>query len=656
MSVRESLAGQLVRYDDDAWAALANRGLLRRATKDLEVVRIDIVVEDDVAIEVEVGQNVVRFDAGGPPTATCSCPSPTVCQHVLTAGLWLAGRLGEAAPVVDLPAELSALDVAALTAYAGRAGYRWARQYVEDLPAEDVRVTIGERILISLTSPRVTFRYLGGGPVGLVADVTLPTPEKYAAAAVLAYQRASGAELAAIEPTRTRVTEASENRVDSRRRLRVAASRLLTDTVRLGVSHLSPAVHQRYETLAVWAQGAEYHRLALLLRRLADQVELLLARSARADEQALLDEAAIAFALVSALDAAPDQARLVGQARQKYDAVRGIELIGLGGLPWRATSGYRGLTCLFWWPDEERFLSWTDARPDTMWNFDPRNRWTQPGPWTGLQNPAASAGRLVALIDAQLSASGRLSGVERTRAAVGPLVGTGLDSLPVVDDWSALDSRALSRRSLLDVPDPLQDWVVLRPATVDAPAFDPHRQALVWPARDATGRPLRLELRWTAETDHAIGRIETLTTRELPAGSLLVCRLSSASGEVVAEPLSIVRPGTSRPVDVLHFDEASEKQRKRKKRPAPPAGEPSEPPPPPLPTPLRDLRSWVARQAERGTGATSSGAVLAGLDAHHRRLRDVGLGVFPESVAGTDPAVALLQSHYLGLQTSRALT
>jgi hypothetical protein len=656
VSLRETLAGQLVRYDDDAWAALANRGLLRRATKDLEAGRIDLVVENDLALEVEVGQNVVRFDAGGPPTATCTCPSPTVCQHVITAGLWLTGELGAATPVVDLPAELLALDVAALTVYAGRTGYRWARQYVEDLPAEEIRIDVGSRILIALPSPRVTFRYLGGGLVGLVADVTLPTPEKYAVAAVLAYQRASGAELDAIEPTRTRVTEASENRDDSRKRLRVAAARLLTDTVRLGVSHLSPAVHQRYETLAVWAQGAEYHRLALLLRRLADQVELLLARSARADEQALLDEAAIAFALVAALEATPGQGRLVGQARQKYDAVRGIELIGLGGLPWRAASGYRGLTCLFWWPDEQRFLSWTDARPDTMWNFDPRSRWTQPGPWTGLRNPAECPGRLVALIDAQLSASGRLSGVERTRAAVGPLVGDGLDSLPVVDDWTALDSRAVSRRSLLDVPDPLQDWVVLRPASVDAPVFDPHRQALVWPARDATGRPVRLELRWTAETDHATSRIETLTTREFPEGSLLVCRLSSASGEVVAEPLSIVRPGARRPVDVLHFDEAEGKQRKRGKRPSPPAGEPSEPPPPPLPTPLRDLRSWVARQAERGTGATSSGAVLAGLDAHHRALRDVGLGVFPETLPGTDPAVALLRSQYLLLQTSRALT
>src|SRR5205823_6385335 len=78
----------------------------------------------------------------------------------------------------------------------------------------------------------------------------------------------------------SRESEQSISRSESRARLRATVSELLRDTVAIGVSHLSPAIHERLTTAATWAQGVEYHRLALLLRRLADQADLLLARSA----------------------------------------------------------------------------------------------------------------------------------------------------------------------------------------------------------------------------------------------------------------------------------------------------------------------------------------------------------------------------------------
>lgn len=134
----------------------------------------------------------------------------------------------------------------------------------------DVRVEVGKQLLLTFASPRVTFRFMGGGPAGLVADTKFASPEKYQVAAVLAYQRLSG-----VGPPRAErevPTSTPHQLSGSRERLRAAVSQLLTDTVRLGLAHLSASVHQRYETLAVWAQGAEYHRLARALRRLADHV------------------------------------------------------------------------------------------------------------------------------------------------------------------------------------------------------------------------------------------------------------------------------------------------------------------------------------------------------------------------------------------------
>ncbi|GAA4286344.1 hypothetical protein [Georgenia daeguensis] len=692
MSVRAAVVAQLERYDDDAWAALASRGLLRRARKDLAGAEVGVVADEGQVLRLRVGQHEVTFDARGPAHAACSCPSGTTCQHVVAAGLWLVqvasgaghgpaptsgldlgpAQRGGSAPDV-LHRELMDLDTGALLAHAGRPGYRWARQLVDDLEPADVRIEAGRNVAVTFSHPFLTFRYMGGGAAGLVPDTRLSAVEKYQVAAVLAYQRAHGADLPGVQPRRPGRT--GDDVDETRARLRAATARLLTDTVALGLSHLSPGVHQRYETVAVWAQGAEYHRLALLLRRLADHVELLLERSARADEHRLLDEAAIAYALVSALDAAAASgsapARLVGRARNRYDTAGTMELVGLGAVPWRAASGYRGLTTLFWWPGQARFVSLTDARPETL-AFDPRARYTTSGPWSGLSSPSATTGARVVLTEAQLSAGGRLSGVDRTRAAVQPLPGGELaDLLPVVDSWDALRRDAAG---LLDEPDPLRDWAVLRPARYGPAFFDPTSQNLTWVALDRAGTPLPLVVAYTPEAAHLVERVEVIARDGSAEGALLVCRLRTGSAGVTGEPLSLVRPDrpAGEAVEALHFASAGAPAPRRRVRGgedatggsvggtaghgrgrdvAPDSGRLAG-----VPAALLDLRAWVVRQAERGTGAASEAALTGQLLEHHRRVRGIGLDVFPAKLPPDGGAAQLLRSHFVVLQTTALLT
>jgi hypothetical protein len=369
MSVTD-VAAVLGRYDDEAWTALANRGLLRRARKDLETLAVRVVAETHDGVEIAVGDQAVRIGAAGPGEADCSCPSAAICQHIITAGLWLAsvapGPADRPEPAVAadrLHSDLMAIDAATLTSHAGLPGYRWAYQMLDD-QATPPAVTRDNYLTVTFERLAVTVRYLGGGLDALVLDQPVPHAARFRVAAVLAWQRAHGLVLPPPPASRARAdgeSESSASRGESRARLRAAVAELLRDTVAIGVSHLSPAIRERLTTAATWAQGAEYHRLGLLLRRLADQVDLLLARSALADDLMLLDEIAVAHALVAALDAAAsagtEPTALVGRARTAYDPVRSLDLIGLGGRPWRTGSGYHGLTCVFWSPSRRQFLA-----------------------------------------------------------------------------------------------------------------------------------------------------------------------------------------------------------------------------------------------------------------------------------------------------------
>ena len=704
-TLRETLAAQLARYDDDAFAALANRGLLRRAAKDLDKMPATVAEDGDAALVMAFGEHRIRFDARGPAHAQCSCPASGVCQHILAAAIALqrlaaspcdaADKGGDAAApdvLADLHAALAAIPDAELQRHAGKPGYRWAWQFVQDLDPERGLAVGGElHLVLAFAHPRLALRYMGGGLDALVADVDLPQPARYRVAALLAYRRLRGLPVAPPEGAARADTAALDlghdhelaaaggDTADSRARLRAAARQLVAECIGVGLSHLSRGIHERFATLAVWSQGADYPRLSLLLRRAADHVELLLARAGGADEHVLFDELTLAAGLLRALDdaaargAAP--APLVGRSRARYAGVGALELIGLGANAWRSGAGFVGLTMLFWSPADQAFMSCTEARPETMRGFDPLVRYRAAGPWSGLAAPQQATGRRLRLGGAQLSHQGRLSGAESTTALVLlPEPASALRAaLPAVTDWAELAAaQGDARRGLLREARPMEDWVVLEPARFGVAIFDSARQVLTWPLHDAQGRVLRAELAWSRLTQHALARIEGLAT---PApGTRLVARLQparrtapeagadDAETGLVVEPTSLVRvdaaPGAS-VIDALFFDDAADAADAPSvavpARGAPPqAAEPT--PSAPLvrlPRLLAELRRWLQQQAERGVGEGRQAAVALALADWGRRCADAGFTAFAAPADTRAPAPALLRANYLCLQLER---
>ncbi|UXH79585.1 hypothetical protein [Roseateles amylovorans] len=778
--LRSQLATQLSRYDEDAFAALANKGLLRRALKDLEKTP---VTEADVqalgpdeaagpgpALLIHTGGQQVRLDARGPAQAVCGCPASGVCQHILAAAIGLqrlgaggdgggdaasgstlpadpssapdagssrsaptatdttraapapapatattatglpssppplapsvagtiAEQTGEAddQPLDDLRQALLALPTDVLVRHAGKPGYRWAWQFVQDLSLErDFRVDGDRYLVLGFARPRVAFRYMGGGLDSLIIDTELPQPNKYRVAAVLALRLALGLAVAEPEAPKRRAAraaaldlgldhalppEAGTAQEASRARLMFSTRQLLAECLRLGLSHLSKGIQERLSTLAVWAQGAECHRLSRLLRRLADHVELLLARAGGADEHRLMDELAIGHALVDALARAAARGHvpvaLVGRARTRYEGAGHLTLLGLGASPWRSASGYAGLTMIFWSPQERSFLSCTDARPASMRNFDPVARYAAPGPWRGLSSPAQASGRRVVLTGAQLNEQGRLSAAESTHAMVddagshAAAVGSASEAdaliaqLPVDEDWAALSRRyQADQRSLLAEPRPMADWAVLRPARCGPAVFQAERQTQVWPLFDAENRRLDAELIYQPRSAAAIERIEQL--HELAPHTLVVGRLRPGASGLVIEPLSLITPTpgpSGRRVDALYFDPSPRGERLvtpqevtgQRRRVTPTAAMPVAPVV--MPSVLRDLRVWLCRQAERGVPVEQWPRWRTEAAAWADRAMGHGFSLFGRALpADVEVPVLMLRWHYLLMQCER---
>ena len=272
--VREILFG----FDEAALEALANKGLLRRARKDLELAKPSIVREDDQEIILQVEGCEVRIPATGPTAARCSCPATGVCRHILAGVLLIQETSGIEAPtakrreapidseqknletvnpVQPLPitenptiAELMALDLKFLEKWGGKAGFRQAI----GLLAEEVWIEIREerRVIVSYPGRGVrVFLIRGTGLDGIVTDGPVNDARTEAVAAVLHCRKHFAPEAPELIPEKNRTTRILNQQVVEK------AGLLLEEMVNAGLSHLSEAFAERLTTAALTAVSAE---------------------------------------------------------------------------------------------------------------------------------------------------------------------------------------------------------------------------------------------------------------------------------------------------------------------------------------------------------------------------------------------------------------
>jgi hypothetical protein len=555
------IAGLVAGFDDASWEALASKGLLRRARKDMEKgVSVEMGEQVGDTLQIKVQAFTVSMPASGPAKATCSCPAPGICQHILIAGLFLQTQtlaLGER-PASCSPEtirdEISFFTPERLKSWAGASDYRAGISMLEKNAFAPV-IEYGESILIRLMPSSIEARYVpGGGLDGMV----LPRPQakRVAVAALLALRKSLGLELPEV-PAQTSLIETSGTPRTEKEILDTAAA-VLEDAVKIGLSHASPILVDRLVTLAVSAQGANLPRVSLALKTVADEVHSILKREARADESRLLLLMSRVYALMEAIRCGGETPKieLAGVSRSAYVDVSETELFGVGAYTWKTGSGYEGLTLLFWSNQSKEFLSWSAARPGTQ-QFDPRQRFYAEGPWDGAQSPQQVAASQFKLRNARRTVNGRLSGSTKTSALI--LGTTPLQSLDFANrlfhSWSDLDRYVRERQPLgLRDPNPLELIVVLEPASFGARKYDPISQSFAWELYDQTDQLATMTLPFRDWSQGAIRVLETLEPRE-NSHWRIVARVAVRDVSLSIEPISLLKPDSpQRPVFHLTFD------------------------------------------------------------------------------------------------------
>lgn len=513
--------------DLPALEALASKGLVRRAQKDLERgVAVRIESEENGTVSFVVGEFRVTIPVAGPARAQCSCSSAVVCQHVLAAVLFLQREPGPAMEDGRLAGEeLLSFSREQLEAWAGKTVFRAALKVASQSPVE----WSAERgLVIRFPAMNAQCHYAsGGGLDGIIVSASVKDRKRLAAAAVIAFQKLKGVgwEIPGVSAA---APEESAGAPRSRSEVLDSAQQVFSELIENGMARLSGSAQQRLETLAMSALGVNLPRLSLALRRLSNECALVMARDANADLGRMLTAIAHTHALCAALQQGGAEPRpdLVGWFRTQYESLGNLDLMGISAWPWHTASGYTGLTLLFWDVAGKRWSSWTESSPvHQQLGFHPAARYRQPGPWEGAESPRELVCGSFRLMNARRNPADRLSGSGRSRVLMTGVAKIAEHGVPIFSDWTQLSQAFDSRHTAgLKEPNPLDAILGVRPAAWGQRAFDPVTQIFSWPMYDAHSRVLSIELGFEVFSEPAIQYLEGAAVASLE-GAIVVGRV-----------------------------------------------------------------------------------------------------------------------------------
>ncbi|MBO9465447.1 hypothetical protein J7443_09425 [Tropicibacter sp. R15_0] len=495
-----SLSALVASFDDEALVALANKGLLRRAKKAESAARVHHFNDESAKVEVDGFQ--VDIPATGPQSATCTCPAPGMCSHILTAMLALRGANPEppqpqnaASPKKATPetptdtgaiAGLVAMDAQLLEKFAG----------ADFAPASTLAATAeivdrAEAAQVRFASPESSVTFVANQPLSAALYKGPSTRKRLVvAAAALAIRDREG--VARSQATLTATPTPASLATDTLPAIAQALEAAITQ-VFLGSAALT---QERLLDLAISAKVQSAPRLTGHLHSLSTQAGWAEVGDIRFDGGQFLAALAQAYALVKALGQSPDAPDLLGIARRSYDPSPAVTLWGLGANAWATPGGARGLTFYLLNPETGAWHSATSARAAGMdATFTPARAYDSPL-W-GAGSFSTLSGTALSLDAPHMDKSGQLSVSAKTVAQVnGPLQARAfLDSPVILDDWAALVATMQERmghglrRGAVPLPN------LIKPTAIDPPQFDDISQRYLWQVRDAAGRALPLSAR-----------------------------------------------------------------------------------------------------------------------------------------------------------------
>lgn len=521
----DNLKAFIQQVDDDYLTGLGNKGILKRAYKDLEQETPSLLLEGEEAkVTLREESCVLRLPLA---ESSCSCPSRSICRHVITAVLWMKREL------------------AAQTEAAGHTGENKKEQGGErpkepvllsqllEMPPQQLKRSLGnKRYALFLSHMQAGHR--PAMEETSVVTVVLPweketvkllEPVSYCACtchskelcahkaqAILAYQlcknRYSLKELEGLkEPEFVWDKEQADLACEG-------ICREICRQLCIGLSRASKENAESLLRLSVIAHRAALPDLESALREAGACYEQYFSRSAAFRSGALMEKLLAIYRRAALLLRAKEQEEireLAGVFRDTYAPVGTLHLMGMGARAFSGKTGYEGEIYYFLETEQKAWYTWTDARPTFYEGKKTPKRGMEnaQAPW-GLNCSRQQLQSLVFdLKNARAAQGRRLSASMESQGEARGVRSPGLEEIREAICWDY-------EKMILDLQEKshTRERIVLAGAPGwEEACFDKVKQRFRWDIYDERDRRLSIALNYTKEEGLIINLLERLERR-----------------------------------------------------------------------------------------------------------------------------------------------
>ncbi len=542
----------LAQADEAYLTGMTNKGIYKRACKDIDGVTLDWT-ETAQGAEVQIGGETCQINA---PLwdSKCSCPSRSVCRHIIGAILWLKAHAAETealdAETEDPDVEEETPETAASptlpdvlqqalrevsTASLKKALGSKLRQTVELVLRQEIQLE--ESSILSGTLP-------DGTAVRLLYPLEHATcachkkelcPHK--AAVILAWQYGAGC----IQPQDILEQAAALPKPEIARIHDCSAKSLsmLEDVLRWGLVRMPDALTGHMEMMAVQCHSLKLAQGERLLRELGARLTEHRTRRAIFQRRAFLARFCTCVQYLERLQTPELTADVMGSFRRSYEEYTGdLELLPIG-IKQLVGGNYEGDIYYFLNMDAAAvhpFLSFSDIRP-TFYETERKRRNSAVIPWN-LELPLKEYMRSKLLLKNAKVSEGNLSSSKETLLVTRTAADLNCERLRqlVYTDFRRLAVDLSEKKPETE----LDRMVFVHPTACTDASFDKIRQLYRMTLTDAQGCCITVSAKYKAETQAFIRLLEQIadtmqTHPETPYVLLATARL--AEGELQLSPI-----------------------------------------------------------------------------------------------------------------------
>ena len=382
-NLKKTLAGA----DDEYLTGLSNKGTVKRAYKDLETARITAnYIDDSAYVSIDNTKCVILSPIA---ESTCSCPSRSVCRHIIAAVIWLKKELladtekseAENAPeekTNTLEQELTDFPVEKLCKAMKKKYYNTflEKARLGILPAMEELSTI----TVDIAEDNTTVKLLS--PIGYSA-CTCHSNElcKHKAAAILAWKiKHRIIRLDALAP----VEETTAADVPKIHHGAAYCIELLERILSDGLVRTPEDAAEAAESAALVCHNSGIPEGEKLLREVGNRLKAYISHRPDFSTDSLFSAIMDAYALMTALSKENDSARLrelSGEFKSSYQITDELYLIPVSQRRFDSAAGYEGNIYYFLTKGQSAppFLTYSDVRP-TFYENNRRSKISS-APW-----------------------------------------------------------------------------------------------------------------------------------------------------------------------------------------------------------------------------------------------------------------------------------